>query len=167
MLPQSFRGLTIHRAYRSLAVLLQTYGGRLSLIEPFSHILTQPIPHLEDVYNDMYQALGCRSQDAVTANFKRVTALITILARLFPVSIEVKNFLLQYLRVLAVDENAVLDENLYCLKNRCISVIQQEVSAGRMTQVYVVSILPPTLYSDVFMSERELLIVAEVQPSRF
>ena len=94
----------------------------------------------------------------------RVVAFMTILARFFPMTVEVRRFLLKYFRVLMREPNALLPASVYRLQNRCVSVIQQEVLAGRIQRRYVASRLPPTLHSEVYMSERELSTVAAVKP---
>ena len=95
----------------------------------------------------------------------RVLALVTILARLFPMTLEVRNFLRQYHRVLLVEPYAQLPASVHSLQNRCVSVLQQEVLADRIKLEYIASKLPPAVYNDVFMSERELLTVATVGPT--
>ena len=95
----------------------------------------------------------------------RVLAFIKILARIFPTTLEVRSFLLQYYRLLLLDPNALLPDSVYQLKNCCVSVLQQEVAAGRVKRSYAAAFLPPTLYNDVVMSKRELLTVAAVLPA--
>ena len=95
----------------------------------------------------------------------RVLTLIIIFARLFPMTVEVRRFLLKYNRVLMLDPNALLPASVYKLQNCCVSVLQQEVLDGRLNGSYVAAHLPPTLYSEVYMSERELLTVADVKPA--
>ena len=57
LLPQSFKLLTGHRAYRSLAVLFQTYGARESVVECYSRIINTAAPTMEPIHNDSYQQL--------------------------------------------------------------------------------------------------------------
>ena len=56
VLPQSFKLLTVYRAYRSLAVLLQTCGARPSMVEPYCKIIDGRLPNMEDIYNDSYES---------------------------------------------------------------------------------------------------------------
>ena len=80
-------------------------------------------------------------------------------------ALEVRNFLRQYYRVLLVEPYAQLPDSVHSLQNRCVSVMQQEVLADRIKPEYIALNLPPAVYNDVFMSERELLIVATVEPT--
>ena len=95
----------------------------------------------------------------------RVLAFIKVLARLFPMKLEVRNFLRKYYRLLILDPNALLPLSVYKLQNQCVSVVHQEVTAGRLKRSYIVAFLPPVLYKEVVMSERELLNVAAILPA--
>ena len=57
LLPQSFKLLTVHRAYRSLAVLFGTCGARQSMVESYSTIISTPLPGMDAIYNDSYRDL--------------------------------------------------------------------------------------------------------------
>ncbi|GAU99997.1 hypothetical protein RvY_10921 [Ramazzottius varieornatus] len=163
--PDTFRTLTIYRSYRTLAVLFSTYGGRLSSVEAFRLMINVPPSNMEPIYCYAHQMKRSPMQGVIYLHNRRALALVVIMARLFPPTQSVREFLVQYYRVLIGDQNVMLPESLFKLTNRCVSVLKQQVLTGKMTEIYVASRLPPTLYYDIYHSGTECSTLAIYDPN--
>ncbi|GAU91924.1 hypothetical protein RvY_04085 [Ramazzottius varieornatus] len=162
--PDTFRTLTIHRCYRTLATLFKTYGCRAVSVAPLSLMIAVPPANIEPIFSDAHRSRCFLLEQVIANHTRRVGALIIIMARLFPVTHAVRDFLLQYYRVLIGDENVILPQSVYKLQNRCVSVLKQEVLAKRLTENYIASRLLPTPFSDIFQSNVEYLTLAIFDP---
>ncbi|GAU95079.1 hypothetical protein RvY_06757 [Ramazzottius varieornatus] len=163
--PETSRCLTINRSYRTLACLLCFYDGDLGSVGLYHNIIRTNLPFINPIYCEVHQATGFPQGDVIENNRKRVHALMIIMVRSLPVATAVKDFLLDFVRILIDDQTPQLPAKIYSLQNRCISVMRQTMKAGSVKEEHVKSVLPPTLFNDIFMSGVECSLLASIEPT--